>query len=545
MHQYLIENESNIRLSVFVGSFALLAAWEQWKPRRRQDKNKLKRWANNLGLLAFSTVVVRLIVPTAAIGAAYLAHSNEWGLVNHYWLPDWSRVVISVVLLDLIIYFQHLTFHELPLLWRFHRVHHSDQECDVSTGVRFHPIEIFISALVKMAAVIALGAPVLAVILYETMLNFASMFTHANLRISPALDRVLRWFIVTPDMHRIHHSSKENETNSNFGAFIPYWDRLFGSYLHSPEGGQENMHLGLDQFNSDRSQRFLSLLLMPIKRNVRGYAINMRDLSNADELIRINAELNILVKNAEQAKREAQKADQAKSAFISKMSHELMTPLNAVIGYSDIARDEADMHGLSDICSHLSHVKQAGLQLHNLMQEILEYTHAEAEKSQLDWEQFDFDEYISEFIAPVKPLIDAKENGLEIECSEAIGMIVTDKEKLSQILLNLISNAAKFTESGMISIIVQRKSIEESNCIEIKVKDSGIGIEPEQQKMIFKGFMQHAGLGLPISQHYCEILGGKMSLSSEPGKGSEFTFWFPDRHSCSIPADLSTKRRAS
>jgi len=276
--------EPVLRILAFVGGFGLLAGWEYFSPKRQLTKSKYKRWVNNIILLMTSTILVRLLVPTAAIGSAYLVEANQWGLINTFELPALLEFCLAMILLDLFIYFQHAMFHVLPTLWRFHRVHHADMDVDVSTGLRFHPIEILISAALKIIFIVMSGAPVLAVICFEVILNLSSMFTHSNINLNTSFERVMRWFIVTPDMHRVHHSVRENETNSNFGFNLSLWDRLFGTYIQEPRDGQMNMTIGLDQFREPECQTLKGLLLMPFNNRITGYAINYRDVENAEEL---------------------------------------------------------------------------------------------------------------------------------------------------------------------------------------------------------------------------------------------------------------------
>ena len=198
--------------------------------------------------MAVDTLLVRILFPTTAVGLALLAEARGFGLFNVVALPAWVAVVASVVILDLAIYLQHVLFHAVPALWRLHRMHHADLEFDVTTGLRFHPIEILLSMLIKFAVVAALGAPALAVLIFEVLLNATSMFNHGNVRIPAGLDRVLRWLVVTPDMHRVHHSILSRETNSNFGFNLPWWDRLFGTYRAQPAAGHEAMTIGIEQF---------------------------------------------------------------------------------------------------------------------------------------------------------------------------------------------------------------------------------------------------------------------------------------------------------
>ena len=299
MMETLYHNEATIRLSIFLGAFILLALWEWRWPRRALTQNKIKRWLNNIALMVTGTLVVRVIVPMAAVGAAYFAEKNHLGFANHIDVPLWLEVIVVFVLLDLAIYFQHAMFHVLPIMWRFHRVHHSDLDFDVTTGVRFHPVEILISVFIKILLIVTWGAPVLAVILFEIVLNYMSMFTHSNARINEKIERVLRWFFVTPDMHRVHHSIQENETNSNFAFNISVWDRMFGTYKAEPEAGQLGMTIGMTQFRENTWQSYAGLLTTPFSSNVHGYAINYRDTKNARELTQAK---EIALQNEEKAK---------------------------------------------------------------------------------------------------------------------------------------------------------------------------------------------------------------------------------------------------
>ena len=284
MIDLIYNNEIAIRISVFLSSFVLLTLWEWQQPRRLLTQNKLKRWFNNIALVVTGTLIVRIVVPMVAVGTAYFAEYHHLGFANHFVLPFWLETAVFLVLLDLSTYFQHLIFHVMPVLWRFHRVHHSDMDCDISTGLRFHPVELLLSMLIKMLLIVTWGAPVLAVILFELILNFMSMFTHSNIFLNEKLERILRCFVVTPDMHRIHHSTMENETNSNFSFHISVWDRLFGTYKDAPEAGQLGMTIGLDRFRESKWQNYSGLLLTPFTSAVGGYAINYRDTMNVREL---------------------------------------------------------------------------------------------------------------------------------------------------------------------------------------------------------------------------------------------------------------------
>jgi sterol desaturase/sphingolipid hydroxylase (fatty acid hydroxylase superfamily) len=242
-----------------------MALWELLTPRRPQAVGRGLRWPNNLGLVVLDTLVVRLLFPFAGVGMAFLAQTNGWGLFNLVALPPWLAVPAAVLLLDLIIYGQHVAFHAVPMLWRLHRMHHADLEFDVTTGLRFHPGEIIRSRLVKLAAVAVLGAPPLAVLAFEVLLNATSMFNHGNVRIPSGFDRWLRLILVTPDMHRVHHSIDRSETDSNFGFNVPWWDRLFGTYRAQPTLGHAGMTLGIDRFRNPRELWLDRLLLQPLR----------------------------------------------------------------------------------------------------------------------------------------------------------------------------------------------------------------------------------------------------------------------------------------
>ena len=228
-----------IRLGAAAGLFALLALWEWRAPHRRREAGRGGRWFGNLGLLAVDMIAVRLIAPTAAVGAALLAAHNGWGLLPLLHVPYWPAVLVSIVALDLVIYAQHMAFHHVPVLWRLHRVHHADTELDVTTGLRFHPFEILLSLAIKVAAVVALGAPALAVVAFEVLLNATAMFNHSNVALPPRLEPLARWLVVTPQMHEVHHSADRRETDSNFGFNLPWWDWLFGTYRAAPAEPQD------------------------------------------------------------------------------------------------------------------------------------------------------------------------------------------------------------------------------------------------------------------------------------------------------------------
>jgi sterol desaturase/sphingolipid hydroxylase (fatty acid hydroxylase superfamily) len=277
-------NEAAIRLGFFLGVLALVAVWETFAPRRALTVSRLQRWVSNLGLVALNTVLLRLVFPAAAVGMAAFAQAQGWGLLNAVELPFWLAVLVSLVVLDFVIWLQHVMFHAVPALWRLHRVHHADLDYDLTTGARFHPIEILLSMVVKFAAVAALGPPVVAVILFEVILNAMAMFNHANAHLPERLDRVLRWLVVTPDMHRVHHSVEDDETNSNFGFNLSWWDRLLGTYRDQPRAGHRGMTIGIRGFRDPGEvDRLPGMLLLPFRGRITGYAINRRLWEEADD----------------------------------------------------------------------------------------------------------------------------------------------------------------------------------------------------------------------------------------------------------------------
>ena len=267
---------ATVRLGAFIGVFTAMALWEAATPRRPRPHSRLKRWPSNLAIVALNTTLARLLLPATAVSLALLGAQRGWGLLNNLPLPWWSTVVGSVVLLDLAIYSQHVMFHAVPALWRLHRMHHADLDFDVTTGARFHPIEIVLSMLIKFGVVAALGASALGVLIFEVLLNATSMFNHGNVRIPVGLDRWLRWLVVTPDMHRVHHSIVVSETNSNFGFNLPWWDRLLGTYRDQPVAGHDGMTIGIEQFRQARELWLDRMLLQPFRGPVGAYAITSR-----------------------------------------------------------------------------------------------------------------------------------------------------------------------------------------------------------------------------------------------------------------------------
>ncbi len=266
----LMRNEPLVRLLAFFGVFAAVALWEMATPFRDLSTRKPVRWGRNLGLLALDTVLVRLLLPAGAVGASLLAAERGWGFFNVLAAPQVVAVVASVVILDFAIYVQHVIFHAIPALWRLHMVHHADIDFDVTTGTRFHPIEMLLSMLIKIVMVTLIGAPALAVLVFELLLNATAMFNHGNIHLPTRLDTSLRWILVTPDMHRVHHSVKRAECNSNFGFNLPWWDRLFGTYVPEPAAGQEEMVVGVSHIRDDR-QTIPWLLSLPFIRRTGVY----------------------------------------------------------------------------------------------------------------------------------------------------------------------------------------------------------------------------------------------------------------------------------
>jgi sterol desaturase/sphingolipid hydroxylase (fatty acid hydroxylase superfamily) len=268
MGDFILTHEPAIRFGFFFGILILMALWEVAAPRRPLTVSKRSRWFSNLGLVVIDALALRLLLPAAAVTVALLSGHRGWGLLNNLSLPGWLALALGIAGLDFTIYLQHAMFHFIPTLWRLHRVHHTDLDFDVTTGVRFHPIEIILSMSIKMVAVILLGAPALAVILFEILLNATSLFNHGNVRLPRIFDRVLRLFVVTPEMHRVHHSVLIKEYNSNFGFNLPWWDRLMGTYRDQPAAGHEGMTIGLAPYRESKRLTLLRLLILPFMGRV-------------------------------------------------------------------------------------------------------------------------------------------------------------------------------------------------------------------------------------------------------------------------------------
>ncbi len=263
MNSLILDHEAVVRFSSFLGILALMGTWEIIAPRRPLSTSKATRWFSNLGLSCIGAAVLRLLLPVQAAGLASSIGKHGWGILNNIGLPQWAEMVLGIVALDFVIYLQHAMFHAIPVFWRLHRVHHTDLDFDVTTGVRFHPIEILLSMGIKMAAVMVLGASAIAVILFEVLLNATSTFNHSNVRLPRRIDRLLRFFVVTPEMHRVHHSVIIDEHNSNFGFNLPWWDRLLGTYRGQPAAGHEGMTIGLGQFRDAQRLTLLWLVVLP------------------------------------------------------------------------------------------------------------------------------------------------------------------------------------------------------------------------------------------------------------------------------------------
>lgn len=282
MNEFVIAHEAQIRMGFFAGIFLVVALVELLIPRRPLATSKASRWFANIGIVAINTVVLRLLFPAGAVGISLWVQKRGWGLFNHLTLASWLEIALSVVLLDFIIYLQHVMFHAVPALWRLHMMHHADMDYDLTTGTRFHPVEIVISMLIKASAIMVLGAPALAVILFEILLNGTAMFNHGNFFIPLGLDRPLRLLVVTPDMHRVHHSVFPTETNSNFGFNLPWWDRLLGTYRPQPRQGHEGMTIGLNQFRDPSRLTLGRLIVLPFVGKPGSYAINRRGAGAED-----------------------------------------------------------------------------------------------------------------------------------------------------------------------------------------------------------------------------------------------------------------------
>ena len=280
---YFIDNEIQLRLAFFFCIFAVMAIWELVAPRRQLIVSKVLRWSNNLALVLLNSILLRLLFPAAAMGMAIFVGEKGWGMFNYYDVSFSVAVIASVIIMDAMIYLQHVMVHAIPVLWRLHRVHHADPDFDVTTGARFHPLEIILSMMIKFAVIILLGPPVAAVVIFEILLNVTAMFNHSNVRLDTTLDKYLRLLLVTPDMHRVHHSVEADESNSNFGFNLPWWDRLFGTYRAQPRAGHKDMTIGIYEINQLKQVTWLGgILMLPFIGKVSEYAINKRDFKGSE-----------------------------------------------------------------------------------------------------------------------------------------------------------------------------------------------------------------------------------------------------------------------
>jgi sterol desaturase/sphingolipid hydroxylase (fatty acid hydroxylase superfamily) len=282
MSEFFTDHEATIRLAFFFGILLLVGLIEIIVPRRPLTTSKASRWFGNLGVVFISSALVRVVFPITAVQLAFWVDQKGWGMFNAFDLPYGLAVILSIILLDFVVYLQHVMFHAIPTLWRLHMMHHADMDYDLTTGIRFHPIEILISMVIKFGAIVLLGAPALAVVLFEIILNGMAMFNHGNFYIPLGLDRVLRWFVVTPDMHRVHHSVFPNETNSNYGFNLSWWDRIMGTYRAQPRLGQKEMTIGLNQFRDPSRLTLPWMLIMPFVGKLGTYAINRRGARGED-----------------------------------------------------------------------------------------------------------------------------------------------------------------------------------------------------------------------------------------------------------------------
>ncbi len=274
MTDLFLSAEPMIRLAVFLAVLMSMVLWEVAAPRRRLEIPRVIRWSNNLAFVVIDTLILRLSLPILAVGLAVVVEDRGWGLFNALDVPVWFATLASMLLLDLAIYLQHVMFHAVPALWRLHRMHHADLDFDATTGLRFHPVEILISMVIKLAVVAALGPPAFAVLLFEVILNATALFNHANINLPAPVDRWLRWLVVTPDMHRVHHSIDPRETNSNYGFNLPWWDRLLGTYIAQPARGHTEMEIGIEQFRTTRDLWIDRMLVQPMRGPASGHALD-------------------------------------------------------------------------------------------------------------------------------------------------------------------------------------------------------------------------------------------------------------------------------
>lgn len=267
MTDFILREESTFRLGVFVALLLTMALWETFDPKRRRIYARRERWFGNLGLVVLDTLLMRVALPFLAVDVALFARTKSWGLFNNLEWAGAVEVLLAIILLDLVVYWQHRIFHLVPMLWRFHKVHHTDRDFDATTALRFHPVEIWLSMVLKISVVFVFGISPLAVILFEVILNGMALFNHANIRLPQRVETLLRLFVVTPDMHRIHHSVRSDEFNSNFGFNLSLWDRIFGSYCGVPRESQALMTIGQMDHQSDEARSLIFMLMLPFRRS--------------------------------------------------------------------------------------------------------------------------------------------------------------------------------------------------------------------------------------------------------------------------------------
>jgi len=261
-----MESDTILRLGFFAVALIILATIEHIFPRQKLTISKKFRWSRNLSLIIINSIAVKILLPFTLATVAIYAQNNDMGLFNYFSAPPLVTIILSFIVLDLLIYAQHVAFHHIPIFWRFHKIHHIDQEIDVTTGLRFHPIEILLSHLIKCYGVLVLGAPVLAVIIFEITLNVMAMFTHSNLKLPNKLDKYIRLVFVTPDMHRVHHSTVVTETNSNFGFNFSFWDKFFTTYKDQPQSGHKKMKIGLKEYPNYKENSLKQIITLPFTK---------------------------------------------------------------------------------------------------------------------------------------------------------------------------------------------------------------------------------------------------------------------------------------
>lgn len=268
MIEWIIQNEAGLRLGSFLGLLMVMMLWEWRKPARTLQQPRWLRWSSNLGIVVINTAVLRFFIPLLAVGTALWVTEKGIGLFNRIDWPLWLEILLTYLILDMAIYFQHVLVHYVPLFWRFHRMHHADLDFDTTTGLRFHPVEIIFSMLIKMALVAAIGAPAVGVIIFEIILSAGAVFNHSNVRLPTVIEPWVRALIVTPDMHRVHHSVIRRETNSNFGFSLSIWDRVFGTYIKQPQAGHTNMTIGIEVFRDSKDLYLHRMLIQPLSNPV-------------------------------------------------------------------------------------------------------------------------------------------------------------------------------------------------------------------------------------------------------------------------------------